>query len=112
MRAGPTRVAAYSSKDFLNVACWGRSKASTAGSWVTPDSAWLITSGEMPAACASAEKLATKALNGPPQRAADAEVVSKALSKIPKKSFRIKSRKVSWVIGRKERKSITPQKEK
>src|SRR5262249_603700 len=95
----PTRVATYSSNDFLNVACWRRSKASTAGSCVTPPSAWLITSGETPAACASAEKFWMKALKLPPQRAAKEGVMSKALSKIPKQSFRMKNPNVLVMAG-------------
>ena len=50
IRPGPTRVETYCSKVLLKVPRWRRSKASTAGSWVTPESAWLITACETPAA--------------------------------------------------------------
>src|SRR5690349_3765888 len=104
MRPGPTRVETYSSNDFLNVACWRRSKASTALSCVTPDSAWLITAGEMPAACASAEKLWMKVLNGPPQRAAKAGVVRRAATKrIASRKMRIRILPMkAFVIARSE----------
>jgi hypothetical protein len=39
----------------LNVPRWRRSKFSTAGSCVTPESACEITAGEIPAACASTD---------------------------------------------------------
>src|ERR1700716_1619102 len=55
IRPARTRVETYCSKVLLKVPRWRRSKFSTAGSCVTPDSAWLITAGEIPAACASAD---------------------------------------------------------
>src|ERR1700730_12309103 len=70
IRPAPTRVETYCSKLFLKVPRWRRSKFSTAGSWVTPDSACEITPCEIPAACASADIAATKVLKSPPQRAA------------------------------------------
>jgi hypothetical protein len=47
-----------------------RSKLNTAISCVTPPSAELVALGEVPAALASADMLATKVLKLPPQRAA------------------------------------------
>ena len=70
IRPGPTRVETYCSNDLLKVPRWRRSKASTAGSCVTPPSAWLITACETPAAAASCDIAATKVLKSPPQRAA------------------------------------------
>src|ERR1700737_530439 len=70
MRPGPTRVETYCSNVFLKVPCWRRSKASTPMSCCTPPSAALITSGETPAPCASADMFCTKELKSPPQRAA------------------------------------------
>jgi len=69
-RPGPTRVETYCSKVLVKVPRWRRSKASTAGSCVTPDSACEITACETPAAAASCDIAATKVLKSPPQRAA------------------------------------------
>src|SRR5438128_2163020 len=79
MRPAPTRVETYCSNVLLKVPRWRRSKFNTAGSWVTPDSACEITVGEIPAACASCDIVATKVLKSPPQRAAKDGVVRRRL---------------------------------
>src|ERR1700754_2047096 len=66
MRPAPTRVETYCSRVLLKVPRWRRSKASTAGSCVTPERDWEITDWEMPLAAASREMLATKELKWPP----------------------------------------------
>src|SRR5262249_30613849 len=53
MRAGMTRVEAYSSKLLRHVPRWRRSKASTASAGVRPANALSTTEREMPAAAAS-----------------------------------------------------------
>src|SRR5215211_866160 len=78
MRAGMTRVAAYSSKLLRNVPRWRRSKASTAGSSVTPANALSITEREMPAAAASRPMAARNALKSPPQGAAKNNVQNRS----------------------------------
>src|SRR5882757_9986887 len=90
IRPGPTRVETYCSKLFLNVPRWRRSKFSTAGSWVTPESACEITVGEIPAACASADIAATKLLKSPPQWAAWEGVAMTVPNKIAKQNLRMR----------------------
>src|SRR5262249_43863785 len=70
MRAGMTRVEAYSSKLLRNVPRWRRSKASTAPSGVRPANALSTTEREMPAAAASRAMVDRKALKSPPHVAA------------------------------------------
>jgi hypothetical protein len=70
MRAGTTRVAAYSSKLLRNVPRWRRSKASTAPSCVRPANALSTTVREIPAAAASRDMAERKALKSPPHVAA------------------------------------------
>src|ERR1700754_1550553 len=70
MRPAPTRAETYCSKVLWKVPRWRRSKASTAGSWVTPERDWEMTDCEMPLAAASREMLATKVLKSPPHWAA------------------------------------------
>src|SRR6266478_5537332 len=81
MRPAPTRVETYCSNVLLKVPRWRRSKFKTAGSCVTPDSACEITAGEIPAACASCDIVATKVLKSPPQRAAWEGVVRENVAK-------------------------------
>src|SRR5579872_4342394 len=90
MRPGPTRVATYCSKVLVKVPRWRRSKASTAMSCCTPESASAMTPCETPAARASAETFWTKLLKSPPQRAANAGVAAmQAPNRIPRQSFRM-----------------------
>src|SRR5262249_22958295 len=72
MRAGMTRVAAYSSKLLRKVPRWRRSKASTAPSTVRPAKALSTTDREMPAAVASRPMADRKVLKSPPHFAATA----------------------------------------
>ena len=87
---GPTRVETYCSKVLLKVPRWRRSKFSTAGSCVTPESACEITAGETPAACASADIAATKVLKSPPHRAARAGVAMTVANKMAKQNLRMR----------------------
>src|SRR5262245_49961696 len=73
MRAGTTRVAAYSSKLLRKVLRWRRSKVSTAWSIVTPAKAWSTTERETPAACASRAMADRKVWKSPPHWAAWAD---------------------------------------
>ena len=79
MRAGMTRVDAYSSKLLAwNMPRWRRSNASTAGLGVMPAKAWSMVARATPAACASRAIAAMKALKSPPQWAAGADVANKS----------------------------------
>jgi hypothetical protein len=69
-REAVTRVEEYCSKLWRKVACWRRSKDSTAWSCATPAKALWITALETPAACASRPMAERKALKSPPHCAA------------------------------------------
>src|SRR5215470_9340109 len=84
MRAGMTRVEAYSSKLLRNVLRWRRSKASTAPSGVRPANALSTTEREVPAAAASRAMADRKVLKSPPHVAALAGAArSRVQSRMP-----------------------------
>src|SRR6266849_1795856 len=85
MRAGMTRVEAYSSKLLRNVPRWRRSKASTAPSGVRPANALSTTERETPAAAASRATADRKVLKSPPHVAAPADAArSRVQNRMPR----------------------------